>query len=220
MSDRLRQRGDAIRTYRLQVVDMQNRVVLRMTRPEAVSKSTIVHRMTRPETVTKSTMVVERPDGLPIGQICQETWGVAGAAAELANTALGGVASVIAGTPFGGSSSRLNSVMEGLAKVDHVRFGLEASGQRLGAITADSTQGWNFTIRDTAGTEVGRITKTWAGWAKERFTKADNYVVQMHRVLEEPLRSLVIAAALALDIALKQGDQFNGGSSSKQRRYE
>jgi hypothetical protein len=46
--------------------------------------------------------------------------------------------------------------------------------------------------------------------AKERFTKADNYVVQIHRPLEEPLRSLVIAAALAIDTALKQGTQTSG----------
>ena len=61
-----------------------------------------------------------------------------------------------------------------------------------------------------------RITKTWAGWAKERFTKADNYVVQMHRPLEEPLRSLVIAAALALDVELKQGDPTS--SARRHRR--
>jgi hypothetical protein len=54
--------------------------------------------------------------------------------------------------------------------------------------------------------------------AKERFTKADNYVVQIHRPLEEPLRSLVIAAALAIDTALKQGTQTSG--SGNFRRYE
>jgi hypothetical protein len=40
--------------------------------------------------------------------------------------------------------------------------------------------------------------------AKTVFTTADNYVVQIHRPLEEPLRSLVIAAGLAVDTALKQ----------------
>ena len=33
---------------------------------------------------------------------------------------------------------------------------------------------------------------------------ADNYVVQIHRPLEDPLRSLVVAAALTVDTALKQ----------------
>lgn len=64
-------------------------------------------------------------------------------------------------------------------------------------------------------------TKTWAGWAKERFTKADNYVVQTHGPLDEPLRSLVIAAALAIDMELKQrGEQTSGSSIWGTRRYK
>jgi uncharacterized protein YxjI len=63
---------------------------------------------------------------------------------------------------------------------------------------------WNFNIQDDTGAEVARITKTWEGLAKTMFTTADNYVVQIHRPLEEPLRSLVIAAALGVDTALKQ----------------
>jgi hypothetical protein len=36
------------------------------------------------------------------------------------------------------------------------------------------------------------------------FTTADNYVLQIHRTLDEPLRSMVIASALSVDTALKQ----------------
>ena len=39
------------------------------------------------------------------------------------------------------------------------------------------------------------------------FTQADNFVVQIHRPLEDPLRGLVIAAALCIDTALKQDDR-------------
>lgn len=35
------------------------------------------------------------------------------------------------------------------------------------------------------------MTKTWAGWAKERFTKADKCVAEIHKTLEDPLRSLM-----------------------------
>jgi uncharacterized protein YxjI len=88
--------------------------------------------------------------------------------------------------------------------IRNVRFSLESAGRLLGTINAESRAAWDFSIQDATGSEIARITKTWAGWAKERFTKADNYVVQVHRPLEEPLRSLVIAAALAVDTALKQ----------------
>jgi hypothetical protein len=97
---------------------------------------------------------------------------------------------------------------------------MESGGQMVGSIQTEDWQEWDFSIRDAAGAEVARITKTWAGWVKERFTRADNYVVQIHRPLEDPLRSLAIAAALAVDTALKQGYQASGSSLWGTRRYK
>ncbi|MEX0427556.1 phospholipid scramblase-related protein [Nocardioides sp. DS6] len=95
--------------------------------------------------------------------------------------------------------------------IGKIRFGLEAGGRTYGAINAENWRAWNFNIQDHTGTEVARITKTWEGLARAMFTTADNYVVQIHRPLEEPLRSLVVAAAVAVDTALKQdsGGGFN-----------
>lgn len=99
-----------------------------------------------------------------------------------------------------------------------VCFDLEAADQKvLGSIRADDWADWDFGIHDALGVEIARITKTWAGWTKERFTNADNYVVQIHRPLNEPLRSLVLAASLAVDVALKQGSATSG--SGRRRRY-
>lgn len=109
-------------------------------------------------------------------------------------------------------------VQKNLGVMGKVRFSLESDGQSLGFINAESWNAWDFNIQDATRAEVARITKTWAGWAKERFTKADNYVVQIHRSLDEPLRSLVIAAALAVDTALKQGNPVRGSGTT--RRYE
>ena len=86
-----------------------------------------------------------------------------------------------------------------------IRFALEADGGAgVGSINAENWRAWNFSIRDGSDTEVARITKTWEGLAKTMFTTADNYVVQIHRPLDEPLRSLVVASALSVDTALKQ----------------
>ena len=95
--------------------------------------------------------------------------------------------------------------------IGKIRFGLEAGGRTYGAINAENWRAWNFNIQDHTGTEVARITKTWEGLARAMLTTADNYVVQIHRPLEEPLRSLVVAAAVAVDTALKQdsGGGFN-----------
>lgn len=88
--------------------------------------------------------------------------------------------------------------------IGKIHFGLVSNGQRLGSINAENWRAWNFNVQDQHGQEIARITKTWEGLAKTLFTTADNYVVQIHRPLEEPLRSLVVAAALSVDTALKQ----------------
>jgi len=91
-----------------------------------------------------------------------------------------------------------------------IRFSLEANGQTWGSINAENWRAWNFRIDDHAGTEIARITKTWEGVAKAMFTTADNYVIHIHRRLDDPLRSLVIASAVSIDTALKQDAQgFN-----------
>jgi uncharacterized protein YxjI len=88
--------------------------------------------------------------------------------------------------------------------IGKIRFALESGGHTWGSINAENWRAWNFNIQDHTGTEVARITKSWEGVAKTLFTTADNYVVQIHRPLDDPLRSLVVAAALGVDTALKQ----------------
>jgi uncharacterized protein YxjI len=94
--------------------------------------------------------------------------------------------------------------------IGKIRFALESGGQQWGSINAENWRAWNFNIQDHTGAEIARITKTWEGLAKTMFTTADNYVVQIHRPLQDPLRSLVVAAALGVDTALKQDQRGFG----------
>jgi len=142
-------RSASSRLRRMQVVDLQGRLVMTLTRPAKV---------------VKSTLVVRRPDGTEIGQIVQKNVGF----------------------------------------LKSVRFSIESQGRVLGSMTAENWIAWDFNIQDASGREVARVTKTWAGWAKERFTKSDNYVVEINLPVEEPLHSLVVAASLAIDTALKE----------------
>lgn len=88
--------------------------------------------------------------------------------------------------------------------IGKIRFSLEAGGHTYGEIRGENWRAWNFAVVDHTGAEVARITKTWEGMARTMFTTADNYVLEIHRPLEEPLRSLVVASALCVDTALKQ----------------
>ncbi|WP_181777230.1 phospholipid scramblase-related protein [Amycolatopsis pittospori] len=88
-----------------------------------------------------------------------------------------------------------------------IRLGFLVDGRRIGGIFAENWRAWNFVIKDHDDVEIARITKTWGGFVKAAFTTADNYVVEIHRPLRDPLASMVVASALTIDTALKQDDK-------------
>jgi hypothetical protein len=86
-----------------------------------------------------------------------------------------------------------------------IRFGVVAAGgATVAQLRAVNGRAWDFTIYDTLDRPVATVVKSWEGWARTAFTRADHYVVRVHVSLPEPLRQLVVAAALATDLALKQ----------------
>ncbi len=89
--------------------------------------------------------------------------------------------------------------------IGRIHFAFMVGDQKIGAIKAENFRAWNFAIVDHTDTEVARITKTWQGLAKAVFTSADNYVLQIHQPLADPLLSMVVGSALTVDLALKQG---------------
>lgn len=91
-----------------------------------------------------------------------------------------------------------------------IRFGLHSGGRQVGSLNAENWRAWDFSVLDEGGTEVARIRKTFEGVARTLFTTADDYVVQVHRPLQDPLLSLVVASALTVDTALKQDSRGLG----------
>ncbi len=94
--------------------------------------------------------------------------------------------------------------------IGKIKFSIEGPSGEIGSLNGENWRAWNFNLQDGAGVEVARITKTWEGLAKTMFTTADNYVVKIHRPLEEPLRSMVVASAVSVDLALKQDNRGFG----------
>ncbi|MGZ6826541.1 MAG: phospholipid scramblase-related protein [Mycobacteriales bacterium] len=97
-----------------------------------------------------------------------------------------------------------------LNAIGKIRFALMAGTQQVGELRAENWRAWDFSLVDASGVEVARVKKTFEGLARTLFTTADNYVVRLHRPLEDPLLSLVVASALTIDTALKQDSRgFN-----------
>ncbi|MEP6477029.1 MAG: phospholipid scramblase-related protein [Actinomycetota bacterium] len=77
-------------------------------------------------------------------------------------------------------------------------------GAEVGSINAENWRAWNFSIKDQAGVEVARITKTWEGLATTQFTTADDYLLEVTGSPSPVLRTLILASAADVDLALKQ----------------
>ncbi|MDQ8203934.1 phospholipid scramblase-related protein [Pelagicoccus sp. SDUM812003] len=65
--------------------------------------------------------------------------------------------------------------------------------------------GWEFSF-GREGIEFARVSKKWSGVGKEFFTNADNYILEISPDLEadHPLRKLIIAAVMCIDMVLKE----------------
>jgi uncharacterized protein YxjI len=81
---------------------------------------------------------------------------------------------------------------------------LGAAEELLGQIQAENWRAWDFAIVDAVGQEVARIDKKFVGVLKATTTNADNYVVTIDDEVRGDFRLIVIAAATAVDSALKQ----------------
>lgn len=91
-----------------------------------------------------------------------------------------------------------------------IRFGMYSAGTQVGALNAENWRAWDFHIQDATGKEVARVSKKWEGFARNIFTTADTYHVQINETLADPLRALVVASALTVDTALKQDSRGLG----------
>jgi uncharacterized protein YxjI len=99
-----------------------------------------------------------------------------------------------AGTPIGYMRSKLFSFGGGfhVFSNDHQRFA-EVKGD---------WKGWNFRLLDVTGSEMGIVTKKWAGLGRELFTNSDQYIIEVKE--SSASNALLLAAALAIDIVFKE----------------
>lgn len=78
-----------------------------------------------------------------------------------------------------------------------------ADGQEIALVKGD-WKGWNFRFLGGGETELGLVTKKWAGLGKELFTSADNYMITIHGGPDPTMTTLLLAAGLAIDTVFKE----------------
>ncbi len=80
---------------------------------------------------------------------------------------------------------------------------LAANGRFLGDLQSDNWVAWDLRIMDSHARQVATITRDWAGLDPTKFSSPDDYVVRINDSVHEPLRTLVVACALSLEIAVR-----------------
>ena len=81
----------------------------------------------------------------------------------------------------------------------------DSTGQQVADVKGD-WKGWNFRFLDASGSEIGVVTKKWAGIGKELFTTADNYMISLSQTASaSPSNAaLLLAAGIAIDLVFKE----------------
>ena len=86
----------------------------------------------------------------------------------------------------------------------------DTSGMVVGEIRGEDWRSRNFQVLDSAGTEIGRVTKQWRGLLTEAFSDADSYAVTFGPAANTDQRALTFAGALTVDLIQKQKDAGGG----------
>jgi hypothetical protein len=80
---------------------------------------------------------------------------------------------------------------------------LGPNGGYLGELQSDNWLSWDMRIVDSHGRRVATITRDFSGLDRNKFSKPDDYVVRITQPVHEPLRTLVVACALSLEVTVR-----------------
>jgi uncharacterized protein YxjI len=80
------------------------------------------------------------------------------------------------------------------------------SGEPIGKLLSENWRSRDFRFEASSGQEVARVTKKWRGLLTEVLTDADSYAVTFPMSTDDSVRQLALAAALAVDLTMKQKD--------------
>ena len=85
------------------------------------------------------------------------------------------------------------------------KFSVFDSNDQLAFVLKGNFIGWEF-VFSADGKELGKVSKKWAGFGKELFTTADNYMIQISPDLhpESHVRKLILAAVMCIDMVFKE----------------
>jgi hypothetical protein len=103
-----------------------------------------------------------------------------------------------------GDGTELGEVLKGKG-IRKIHFDLTAGGAALGTVDAEGWSGFDYRI-DEQGAPVGRISMLRGDTVLGIATTSDDFLLDLDRPLAEPLRTLVLACAVAMDVSVSPRD--------------
>ena len=100
------------------------------------------------------------------------------------------------GAEIGQINQRLRVVREA--------FELVVAGQPAGVLSSENWFDFRFLVLDAQGDAYAQVRKVYEGYARARFTSADQYTVRYAAKTSPVQRAMALTAAIAMDIALYQ----------------
>jgi len=105
-----------------------------------------------------------------------------------------------------GEGNALGNVTKKM-RVGKAVFNVEGpAGEEMGVLKAENWRARDFRFENPSNNEVARVTKKWRGLLTEAFSDADSYAVTFEDTTDNATRQLALAAALAVDLTMKQKD--------------
>jgi Protein of unknown function (DUF2510)/Scramblase len=94
-------------------------------------------------------------------------------------------------------------VQQNLRRTETTYSFLGPNGHFLGDLQAENWVAWDLRVMDGHARQVATITRDWKGLDLSKFQRPDDYVVRITDSVNEPLRTLVVACALSLEVVVK-----------------
>jgi uncharacterized protein YxjI len=108
---------------------------------------------------------------------------------------------------FDGATGRNVGSVRKRIRLGKATFDVSDGGGRIvGTLRAQNWRARDFALVDSGGGELGRVTKQWRGLLTEAISDADSYAVTFAPGSEPSTRMLTLAAALSVDLTMKQKD--------------
>lgn len=95
--------------------------------------------------------------------------------------------------------TRLGTIQRRWSWIRRIYSILDPEGREVAMLFGPVFRPWTFEVQ-VGGAVRGMIQKRWSGLAKEMFTDADNFRIELEQIEDDQLRALVFAATVLIDV--------------------